>query len=144
VDLTVFFILNLSFFKYELLKLKIPYNLHFYRESIIDSLPNTIRFPFIQEGIENKIPTHILMSMSGHTTEKVFRKYFSTTTKELGEEGSKLFSYDLIDVVEPIPVKSDSENIPQTKIEKLKELKLLFDEGLIPNEVYLDKVRELL
>jgi hypothetical protein len=62
----------------------------------------------------------------------------------LGEEGSKLFSYDLIDEVEPIPVKSDSENISQTKVEKLKELKLLFDEGLIPNEVYLDKVRELI
>lgn len=103
-----------------------------------------MRRTFIREGIENKIPTHILMSMSGHTTEKVFRKYFSTTSKELGEEGSKLFSYDLIEEIEPSTVKSDSENTTQTKVEKLKELKVLFEQGLIPNEIYLDKVRELL
>ena len=76
-----------------------------------------MRRTFIREGIENKIPTHILMSMSGHTTEKVFRKYFSTTSKELGEEGSKLFSYDLIEEIEPSTVKSDSENTTQTKVE---------------------------
>jgi integrase len=107
-----------------------------------------MRRTFIREGLENKIPTHILMSMSGHTTEKVFRKYFSTTTKELGEEGSKLFSYDLSDSVEedvkPKKVVEELELMNTSKINKLKELKLLFEEGLIPKEIYLEKVKELI
>jgi hypothetical protein len=107
-----------------------------------------MRRTFIREGLENKVPTHILMSMSGHTTEKVFRKYFSTTTKELGEEGSKLFSYDLSDNVEeevkPKKVVEELELMNTSKINKLKELKLLFEEGLIPKEIYLEKVKELI
>jgi hypothetical protein len=107
-----------------------------------------MRRTFIREGLENKIPTHILMSMSGHTTEKVFRKYFSTTTKELGEEGSKLFSYDLSEKMEeevkPKKVVEEIELVNTSKINKLKELKLLFEEGLIPKEIYLEKVKELI
>lgn len=107
-----------------------------------------MRRTFIREGLENKIPTHILMSMSGHTTEKVFRKYFSTTTKELGEEGSKMFSYDLLEkqVEEKSPsgMVKEQELINNLKIDKLKELKFLFDEGLIPKEIYLEKVKELI
>ena len=65
-----------------------------------------------------------MMSMSGHTTEKVFRKYFSTTSKELGEEGSKLFSYDLIEeidrqllsLIQKTPLK------PKLKIERIEGL----------------------
>ena len=29
-----------------------------------------MRRTFIREGIENKIPTHVMMSMSGHSTER--------------------------------------------------------------------------
>jgi hypothetical protein len=82
--------------------------------------------------------------MSGHTTEKVFRKYFSTTSKELGEEGSKLFSYDLNEEPQVKPLEKNSHQPSISQKEKLKELKHLFEEGLIPKEVYLDKVRELL
>ena len=86
--------------------------------------------------------------MSGHTTEKVFRKYFSTTTKELGEEGSKMFSYDLlekqVEEVKPREIEKELEPINTSKIDKLKELKLLFEEGLIPKEIYLAKVNELI
>jgi len=107
-----------------------------------------MRRTFIREGLENKVPTHILMSMSGHTTEKVFRKYFSTTTKELGEEGSKLFSYDLSEKVEEVEKPKEEvkefELVNTSKINKLKELKLLFEEGLIPMEIYLEKVKELI
>jgi len=107
-----------------------------------------MRRTFIREGLENKVPTHILMSMSGHTTEKVFRKYFSTTTKELGEEGSKMFSYDLlekqVEEVKPREIEKELEPINTSKIDKLKELKLLFEEGLIPKEIYLAKVNELI
>ncbi len=97
-----------------------------------------MRRTFIREGVENNIPTHVLMSMSGHTTEKVFRRYFSTTTKELDEEGKKMFSMDL----------SEKDFQTNEKIEnniegKLKELKDLFEKGLIPEEIYHRKVSEL-
>ena len=54
-----------------------------------------MRRTFIREGIENKIPTHVMMSMSGHSTERVYHQYFSTTSSELDEEGRKLFSLEL-------------------------------------------------
>lgn len=102
-----------------------------------------IRRTFIREGIENKIPTHILMSMSGHTTEKVFRKYFSTTSKELDNEGKKMFSLNLDD-----ETKNEESKIPKTSNisleNQLKQLKTLFNKGLIPEEVYIKKVSELL
>jgi integrase len=109
-----------------------------------------MRRTFIREGLENKVPTHVLMSMSGHTTEKVFRRYFSTTVKELGEEGGKLFSFDLSDDTDKEKglnggVKEKNVEVAtDNKIEKLKELKSLFENGLIPQEVYFEKVRELI
>ena len=102
-----------------------------------------MRRTFIREGVENKIPTHILMSMSGHTTEKVFRKYFSTTTKELGEEGKKMFTYDLIEKTEGVKQSGKSDNIDSLE-EELKRLKSLFEKGLIPKDIYDKKVTGLL
>jgi len=51
-----------------------------------------MRRTFIREGINNNLPYHIIMSMSGHSNESVFRGYFSTTEDELKEGGSKMFS----------------------------------------------------
>ena len=83
------------------------------------------------------------MSMSGHTTEKVFRKYFSTTSKELDNEGKKMFSLNLDD-----ETKNEESKIPKTSNisleNQLKQLKTLFNKGLIPEEVYIKKVSELL
>lgn len=97
-----------------------------------------MRRTFIREGIENKIPTHIMMSMSGHSTEKVFRRYFSTTNDELDEEGSKLFSLEL----KSEEAEKSNETKPDLESE-LKRLKDLFDKGLLPESVYLQKINEL-
>ena len=102
-----------------------------------------MRRTFIREGIENKIPIHILMTMSGHTTEKVFRKYFSTTTKELDNEGKKMFTFNLGGETQNEEPKIQDNSNPSLE-NQLKQLKTLFDKGLIPEEVYIKKVSELL
>jgi integrase len=100
-----------------------------------------IRRTFIREGIENNIPTHTLMSMSGHTTEKVFRKYFSTTTKELDEGGKKMFSFNLKENTnEDVNHKEEINSIE----EKLLNLKNLYEKGLIPEKIYHERVSELI
>lgn len=98
-----------------------------------------MRRTFIREGVENNIPTHVLMSMSGHTTEKVFRKYFSTTTKELDSEGQKMFTMNLNEnktQTNDVPKGSDLE-------QDLKKLKDLFEKGLIPESVYIKSISKL-
>jgi integrase len=96
-----------------------------------------MRRTFIREGIENKIPTHVMMSMSGHSTERVYHQYFSTTSSELDEEGRKLFSLELNQ-------KKDEKFNNQDSLEnRLLELKSLFEKGLIPEDIYLKKVSRL-
>ncbi len=99
-----------------------------------------MRRTFIREGVENNIPTHVLMSMSGHTTEKVFRKYFSTTTKELDKEGQKMFSMDLNETEIQTNEKFETSNLES----ELKKLKVLFEKGLIPESIYLERVSKLI
>lgn len=97
-----------------------------------------MRRTFIREGDENNIPKHVLMSMSGHTTEKVFKKYFSTTTKELDEEGKKMFSMNLKE-----PETQTNEFFESKDLEsELRKLKRLFEKGLIPEEIYFKKILE--
>ena len=97
-----------------------------------------MRRTFIREGIENKIPTHVMMSMSGHSTERVYHQYFSTTSSELDEEGRKLFSLELNQ-------KEYEKSNNQGSLEnQLLELKSLFEKGLIPDDIYLKKVSELI
>ena len=98
-----------------------------------------MRRTFIREGVENNIPTHVLMSMSGHTTERVFRKYFSTTKKELDKEGQKMFSMDLNETEIQTNEKFETSNLES----ELKKLKVLFDKGLIPESIYLERVSKL-
>ena len=93
-----------------------------------------MRRTFIREGIENKIPTHVMMSMSGHSTERVYHQYFSTTSSELDEEGRKLFSLEL---------NHKKKDIQNSLEDQLSELKLLFEKGLIPESIYLKKISEL-
>ncbi len=103
-----------------------------------------MRRTFIREGIENKIPIHILMSMSGHTTEKVFRKYFSTTTKELDMEGKKMFSFELNHVNINKPEPSEEVRTERSIEEELIRLKSFYEKGLIPEKVYEEKVSKLI
>lgn len=98
-----------------------------------------MRRTFIREGVENNIPTHVLMSMSGHTTERVFRRYFSTTKKELDKEGQKMFSMNLNE--SKVQTNQKIENI--TLESELKKLKDLLEKGLIPEKIYIEKVSKL-
>ena len=97
-----------------------------------------MRRTFIREGIENKIPTHVMMSMSGHSTERVYHQYFSTTSSELDEEGRKLFSTELNQK------ENENYNNEGSLENQLLELKSLFEKGLIPDDIYLKKVSELI
>lgn len=99
-----------------------------------------IRRTFIREGINNNIPYHIIMSMSGHSDEKVFQGYFSTIDEELDKSGKMMFSItneEPIEVQKTEPKKTDL----QSELQKLKDL---FDKGLIPQSVYEKKVEELI
>lgn len=99
-----------------------------------------MRRTFIREGVENNIPTHVLMSMSGHTTERVFRKYFSTTKKELDKEGQKMFSMDLNENEIQTKEKFETSNLEN----ELKKLKVLYEKGLVPESIYLKRVSKLI
>ena len=101
-----------------------------------------IRRTFIREGLNSGLPRHVIMEMSGHSTEKEFNKYFSVIESER-EKVSSLFSYDLnpsedVQVVPQPPLPSNDLN------DKLIRLKGLFDNGLIPEDLYKQKVTELL
>ncbi len=106
-----------------------------------------IRRTFIREGINNKIPYHVIMSMSGHSDPKVFQGYFSTTEDELDSSGKKMFSLSLEEEQPSIKKQSDLKYV-QTNNDSLKnklsELKSLYEDGLIPKEVYFKRVNELI
>ena len=68
-----------------------------------------MRRTFIREGINNNLPYHIIMSMSGHSSEQIFRGYFNTTEEELKVGGSKMFSiYETTEEKEPPIEQPDS------------------------------------
>jgi len=106
-----------------------------------------IRRTFIREGINNNIPYHVIMSMSGHSDPKVFQGYFTTTEDELDSSGKKMFSLSLEEHKPSTKKQSKSEpnqNDNDNLKNKLSELKSLYEEGLLPKEVYYKKVNELI
>ncbi len=101
-----------------------------------------IRRTFIREGLNSGLPRHVIMEMSGHSTEKEFSKYFSVIESER-EKVSSLFSYDLNPSEEPQV--SPPTTLPHQDLnDKLVQLKSLLDKGLIPEELYKQKILELL
>ena len=94
-------------------------------------------------GISKNLPTHILMRLSGHTTEKIFRSYFSTLNEELVEFASPLFD-------EVNNERNEEKQIPQQldkdddKVRLLKEVKQHYDSGFISKEVWDERVRKIL
>ena len=101
-----------------------------------------IRKTFIREGINSSLPHHVIRAMSGHSSEKVFRKYYNTLDSEIHEGMDKMFQYNYhpehVDETPPsLPTKSDDVT------ERLKELKNLHEQGLLPTEVYHQKVSKL-
>jgi integrase len=110
-----------------------------------------IRRTFIREALNSGLPRHLIMEMSGHSTEREFGKYFSVIETER-EAISSLFSYDLNQISEfkePISIPTLEEENTNPKAskdldEKLINLKRLFDNGLIPEDVYKQQITQLL
>lgn len=99
-----------------------------------------IRRTFIREGINNNIPYHVIMSMSGHSNDKVFQGYFSTIDEELDKTGKMMFS-----ITNETPKKEEKKVSVDSELKtKLSQLKSLFEEGLITKDVYEKKVGELI
>jgi len=99
------------------------------------------RRTFIREGLNSNLPHHIIRSMTGHQSDKVFGLYFNTLQEEQEMGMSKMFRFDF-NIEEETPPSPPSKSDDVTH--KLKELKELFDKGLIPIEVYYQKVSDLI
>lgn len=101
------------------------------------------RRSFIRMGISKNLPTHVLMRLSGHTTEKIFRSYFSTLNEELVEFASPLFDEVNNERIEEkeTPQQLDKDD---DKVRLLKEVKQHYDSGFISKEVWDERVRKIL
>jgi integrase len=99
-----------------------------------------IRRTFIREGINNNIPYHVIMSMSGHSNDKVFQGYFSTIDEELDKTGKMMFS-----ITNEVPKTEEKKVSVDSDLKtKLSQLKSLFEEGFITKDIYEMKVGELI
>lgn len=111
-----------------------------------------MRRTFIREGLNSKVPPRILMELSGHTTEKVFKRYFDTLTEEIDEEGKKMFDLNVFEIdssklekMKKLLKEDDSENEKDSTLEtKLKSLKSKYEKGLIPKEIYIEMLTDFL
>lgn len=112
-----------------------------------------MRRTFIREGLNSKVPPRILMELSGHTTEKVFKRYFDTLTEEIDEEGKKMFDLNIIEIDESkfqkikdfLKEDVKDDNSEDSSIEtKLIKLKSFYDKGLINPEIYKEMIREII
>lgn len=114
--------------------------------SVISS--HIMRRTFIREGVNSNLPFHVIKSMSGHTSDKVFQGYFQTLDEEKEEGMSKMFQFhvnEMETVDKRLPTtKNTGSNISSGLKIKLSQLKSLFEEGLITKEIYEIKVRELI
>lgn len=99
-----------------------------------------VRRTFIREGINSNLPYHIIRSMSGHTSDKVFQSYFSTLDEERDEGMKKMFQFRVSESKGEL----DNTHIQQDVEGELKTLKDLYDKSLIPEKVYLEKVSSLI
>ena len=80
------------------------------------------------------------MEISGHSTKKKFGKYYSVIDSER-DKMSSLFSFDLFTTNEK---KEEPKSINEDLTSKLFKIKELFEQGLIPKDIYDQKVSELL
>ena len=112
-----------------------------------------MRRTFIREGLNSGVQPRILMELSGHTTEKVFKRYFDTLSEEIDKEGKKMFDLNVLEIDNSMfdKIKSllgDDNNVNKTSTSdsesKLRELKSHFEKGLIPKEIYIEMINNLI
>ena len=96
------------------------------------------RRTFIREHIELGTPIRTIMSLSGHSSQKVFDGYYKVLNKDLLKNNNEMFSMD----INP-PSKSKtpppSFDLTEEQINLLRLLKRSYDEGLIDDEEYKTK-----
>ncbi len=97
------------------------------------------RKTFIMEQVERGTPTRVIMDMTGHKSQKVFDGYYSIMKGHRMKNNEKIFSLNLTD-----EKRKTKDGISFHQEERLKKEKSLFDSGLVPKEVYLERVREIL
>jgi len=111
-----------------------------------------MRRTFIREGLNSGVQPRILMELSGHTTEKVFKRYFDTLPEEIGEEGKKMFDINVLEIdntkLEEIKkLLGDDNDVvnknPTSENEiKLKELQSHYNKGLFTKDIYLELIKK--
>lgn len=97
------------------------------------------RKTYIREQIESGTPPRVIMSMTGHKSQKVFDGYYNILKGDRMKNNDKIFSTNLKD-----DKSENSLGITKHQEERLKKEKSLFDIGLIPKEVYLERVRKIM
>jgi len=97
------------------------------------------RKTFIREQIEIGTPPRVIMSMTGHKSQKVFDGYYDILKGDRMKNNDKVFSTNLVEKKE---VSKDGITSHQT--EQLTKYKSLFDTGIINKEMYMDEVRRIM
>ena len=97
------------------------------------------RKSFIREQIERGTPPRVIMSMTGHKSQKVFDGYYNILKGDRMKNNDKIFSTELKEVTS-----DNSSGISKHQEEQLTKYKSLFDSGLLPKEVYLEEVRKIM
>lgn len=95
------------------------------------------RRTFIREHIQIETSPRIIMKMTGHRSQKVFDGYYDILESDI--EGINRNIYKKLP-----EINTDESQTNLSLKDKLKELKDLLEEGLIPKEIYTKKVSELM
>ncbi len=100
------------------------------------------RRTFIREQIEIGRNLREIMSMSGHSSVRVFNGYYDVNPSDLWKKNDELFGFDLSENKKKIKT---SNGVIDTQIEnQLTVLKKLYDKGLMSEEQWNKKVGEIL
>ena len=96
------------------------------------------RRTFIREHIELGTPIRTIMSLSGHSSQKVFDGYYKVLNKDLLKNNNEMFSMD-INSSSKSKTPQPSFDLTEEQINLLRLLKRSYDEGLIDDEEYKTK-----
>ena len=80
------------------------------------------------------------MSLSGHNSQKVFDRYYDVLKEDRMENNDKVFNFNLIET----PTRGKEKVVNENIKDELVKLKNLFDDGLLPLEIYMSKVNQLM
>ena len=98
------------------------------------------RKTFIREQIERGTQPRVIMSMTGHKSQKVFDGYYNILKGDRMKNNDKIFSTDLKEDNNKIK----SNGISNHQEEQLIKYKSLYDSGILPKEIYLEEVRKIM